>query len=200
MALHPHRLVFALLCLLALLTLPGCSLLPPSLGGTDKQSHEAGVPDDGPLAFTLEVQAPPDITEYLLKNLELQRFRRFPGLQAQELSRLLGAADENARQLLATLGYFSPTLALDMTETPEASAEAAHAIVFKIEPGAQTQIASVAIQVTSPDADTKEGAGQRARIEKQWPLGVGRCQRPRLAHAAPAPLSDGTHHQQPRRH
>lgn len=175
MALHPHRLVFALLCLLALLTLPGCSLLPPSLGGTDKQSHEAGVPDDGPLAFTLEVQAPPDITEYLLKNLELQRFRRFPGLQAQELSRLLGAADENARQLLATLGYFSPTLALDMTETPEASAEAAHAIVFKIEPGAQTQIASVAIQVTSPDADTKEGAGQRARIEKQWPLGVGQA-------------------------
>ena len=175
MALHPRRLVFALLCLPALLTLPGCSLLPPSLGGTDKQSNEAGVPDDGALAFTLEVQAPPDITEYLLKNLELQRFRRFPGLQGQELSRLLGAADENARQLLATLGYFSPTLALDMTETPEATAEAPHAIVLKVELGEQTQIASVDIQVTSPDADAKQGTGQRARVEKQWPLGVGQA-------------------------
>ncbi len=169
---NQRRLIFALLCLLAL---SGCSLLPPSLGGPEKQSNEAGVPDDGPLAFTLQVQAPPDITEYLLKNLELQRFRRFPGLQAQELSRLLGAADENARQLLATLGYFSPTLALDMTETPEATAEAPHAIVLKVEPGAQTQIASVDIQVTSPDADTKEGTGQRARIEQQWPLHVGQA-------------------------
>ena len=164
----------------ALLGLQGCSLLPPSLGGPDKQANEAaGVPDDGPLAFTLQVQAPPDITEYLLKNLELQRFRRFPGLQAQELSRLLSAADENARELLATLGYFSPTLALDMTETPEAEAEAPHAIVLKVEPGPQTQIASVKIQVTNPNSDAqesaKEGATQRARVEQQWPLNVGQA-------------------------
>ena len=167
------------LLFLALLGLQGCSLLPPSLGGPAKQANEAGVPDDGPLAFTLQVQAPPDITEYLLKNLELQRFRRFPGLQAQELSRLLEAADENARELLATLGYFSPTLALDMTETPGAEAEAAHAIVLKVEPGPQTQIASVSIQVTNPNSDAqesaKEGTMQRARVEKQWPLHVGQA-------------------------
>ena len=175
MALHPHRLVFALLCLLALLTLPGCSLLPPSLGGTDKQSHEAGVPDDGPLAFTLEVQAPPDITEYLLKNLELQRFRRFPGLQAQELSRLLGAADENARQLLATLGYFSPTLTLEMKETPDA--EAPRSIGLTVEPGPQTLIREANIDVTGPDsgpeAASAEGAPQRARVQNQWSLAPG---------------------------
>ena len=177
MALHLRRLVFAWLCLLALCALAGCSWLPPSLGGTEKESSEAGAPDNGALAFTLEVQAPPDIQAYLLKNLELQRFRRFPGLQGQELSRLLGAADQNARQLLATLGYFSPTLALDMTETPEATSAAPHAIVLKVEPGAQTQIASVDIQVTSPDAETEAKAGnsQRARVESQWPLGVGQA-------------------------
>lgn len=165
-----------LFALLGLLGVQGCSLLPPSLGGPEKSDPDAsGVPDDGPLAFTLEVQAPPDITQYLLKNLELQRFRRFPGLQAQELSRLLAAADQNARELLATLGYFSPTLTLDMAETPEAGAEAAHAIVLKVEPGPQTQIASVNIQVTSPDADAKEGSLQRARVEKQWPLNAGQA-------------------------
>ncbi len=176
-ALRSALLLFALL---GLLGVQGCSLLPPSLGGPEKSEPDAsGVPDDGPLAFTLAVQAPPDITEYLLKNLELQRFRRFPGLQAQELSRLLAAADQNARELLATLGYFSPTLTLDMAETPEAGAEAAHAIVLKVEPGPQTQIASVSIQVTNPNSDAqesaKEGAMQRARVEQQWPLHVGQA-------------------------
>ena len=173
-ALRSALLWLALLCLLAV---SGCSLLPPSLGGPDKKANEiAGVPDDGPLAFTLEVQAPPDITQYLLKNLELQRFRRFPGLQGRELSRLLGAADSNARELLATLGYFSPTLALDMVETPEATAEAPHAIVLKVEPGPQTQIASVNIQVNSSNSahsEAQEGALQRARVEQQWPLVPG---------------------------
>ena len=103
------------LLLFSLLGLQGCSLLPPSLGGPkDKAPDVSGVPDDAPLAFTLDVRAPEDIDVYLTKNLELQRFRRFPGLEARELSRLLGAADDNARELLGTLGYFSPSLTLEM--------------------------------------------------------------------------------------
>ena len=163
-------LLLSALLWLALLGLQGCSLLPPALGGPEKPNSEAGVADDAPLAFTLDVQAPPEMAAYLIKNLELQRFRRFPGLQAQELSRLLGAADDNARQLLATLGYFSPTLTLELTETPAADAAAPLAIVLQVEPGPPTKVAAVNIHVTSPDGDAKEGAAQRVRVEKQWPL------------------------------
>ena len=164
------------LLLLMLLGLQGCSLLPPSLGGpADKAPDVSGVPDDAPLAFTLDVRAPRDIDVYLTKNLELQRFRRFPGLEARELSRLLGAADDNARELLATLGYFSPTLELEMKETPEA--EAPRTIVLTVEPGPQTQISDVKIEVTGPDtgpsAQSAEGAPQRARVKKQWSLAPG---------------------------
>ena len=156
------------LLLLSALGLSGCSLLPPSLGGPkDKAPDVSGVPDDAPLAFTLDVQAPEDIDVYLTKNLELQRFRRFPGLEARELSRLLGAADDNARELLATLGYFSPTLTLEMKETPDA--EAPRSIGLTVEPGPQTLIREANIDVTGPDsgpeAASAEGAPQRLRID-----------------------------------
>ena len=164
------------LLLLSVLGLSGCSMLPPSLGGPkDKAPDVSGVPDDAPLAFTLDVRAPEDIDEYLTKNLELQRFRRFPGLEARELSRLLGAADDNARELLATLGYFSPTLTLEMKETPEA--EAPRTIELTVEPGPQTLISDAKIAVTGPDsgpsAESAEGAPQRARVQNQWALAPG---------------------------
>ena len=164
------------LLLLSLLGLQGCSLLPPSLGGPkDKAPDVSGVPDDAPLAFTLDVRAPEDIDVYLTKNLELQRFRRFPGLEARELSRLLGAADDNARELLATLGYFAPTLTLEMKETP--GAQAPRRIELTVEPGPQTVIKEAQIAVTGPDsgpeAAAAEGAPQRARVKNQWGLAPG---------------------------
>ena len=171
--------LWSALLLAALLGLSGCSLLPPSLGGPGKAPEVTGVPEDAPLAFTLDVQAPKDIAQYLTKNMELQRFRRFPGLQARELSRLLGAADDNARELLGTLGYFSPSLTLEMIETPETpeapETEAPRRIVLTVEPGPQTQIASVDISVNSPDGEATEGALQRTRVERQWPLMPGQA-------------------------
>ncbi len=164
------------LLLFSVLGLSGCSLLPAALGGPgDKAPDTAGVPDDAPLAFTLDVRAPRDIDAYLTKNLELQRFRRFPGLEARELSRLLGAADDNARELLATLGYFAPTLSLEMQETPDA--EAPRSIVLTVDPGVQTRIREAHIEVTGPDmgpsAASAEGAPQRARVQNEWSLPPG---------------------------
>ena len=164
------------LLLFSLLGLQGCSLLPPSLGGPkDKAPDVSGVPDDAPLAFTLDVRAPEDIDVYLTKNLELQRFRRFPGLEARELSRLLGAADDNARELLATLGYFAPTLTLEMKETP--NAEAPRTIELTVEPGPQTVISTTSIAVAGPDSGADvalvEGAAQRERVKNEWSLAPG---------------------------
>ncbi len=164
------------LLLFSLLGLQGCSLLPPSLGGPkDKAPDVSGVPDDAPLAFTLDVRAPEDIDVYLTRNLELQRFRRFPGLEARELSRLLGATDDNARELLATLGYFAPTLTLEMKETPDA--EAPRTIELTVEPGLQTVISTTSIAVAGPDSGADvalvEGAAQRERVKNEWSLAPG---------------------------
>ena len=78
-----------------------------------------GIDTSGPAAFTLEVEAPKEMRELLEKHLELKRFRYQPDLQRRELTRLLGATDANVRELIGTLGYFSPTVTVELTDTPK---------------------------------------------------------------------------------
>ncbi|MBF0754853.1 outer membrane protein assembly factor, partial [Jeotgalicoccus nanhaiensis] len=138
--------------------LQGCSLLPGARDKADSDDNtstlasDAGVAGEGAEAFTLEVQGPDAVRDLLTRHMELQRFRRLPGLQASELSRLLGAADANARELLGTMGYFSPTLTIALKETP--GGPAPRAITVDVDPGPQTRIASADIAFTGPEADS----------------------------------------------
>ena len=62
-------------------------------------------------SFEIEVRsANRDVRELLQRHLELQRFREVPDLDDAELQRLLRLAERDARQLLGTLGYFTPRL------------------------------------------------------------------------------------------
>ena len=98
------------------LLLQGCSLLPQkdaaaangSAAVTSGAPVRSGADDKAAQrdAFSIDVKAPPNIADYLTRHLELQRFRQLSDLTATEISRLLGAADANTRELLGTLGYF----------------------------------------------------------------------------------------------
>ena len=70
-------------------------------------------------------------------------------LSAAALVCLLGAADANARELLGTMGYFSPTLTIALKETPGGLAP--RAITVDVDPGPQTRIASADIAFTGQD-------------------------------------------------
>ncbi|MEG0557898.1 MAG: POTRA domain-containing protein, partial [Comamonas sp.] len=91
--------------------LGGCSLLSPK----DKDADPAIAVATGDPAFTLEVDARKEIRELLEKHLELKRYRYQPDLQRRELTRLLGATDANVRELIGTLGYFSPTVTVELS-------------------------------------------------------------------------------------
>ncbi|MCB1977917.1 MAG: BamA/TamA family outer membrane protein [Burkholderiaceae bacterium] len=165
-----RRLVWPLLLLLAS-TLTGCGLLSPQ-----KQASLPGAaPNPGAAAFSLQVRAPDEVRDYLVKHLELQRFRAFSDLQERELSRLLGAADANARELLATLGYFSPDIQIDLTDTPD-GAGAPRAVVVTVDPGERTRVESLDLQFRG---DIEAGhAGQtttrqEARARAAWTLSPG---------------------------
>ena len=119
----PTPAPWSALLLLGALGLQGCSLLP--LGGTGGDTDATGTPvvagsvaGSAAPSFAVEVRAPDEVRETLERHLELQRFRNLPDLQAAELQRLLGAADANARELLGTMGYFAPTITVELTETP----------------------------------------------------------------------------------
>eukprot|EP01031_Cornospumella_fuschlensis_P050868 gene50868-62214_t len=55
---------------------------------------------------------------------------------------LLGAADANARELLGTMGYFAPTITVELTETPDSKA-GPRTVVVTVQPGPQTRIVPV---------------------------------------------------------
>jgi len=84
------------------LLLQGCSLLPKDesapVGGAPVQSSAR---DTRKEAFTVDVRAPDAVRNYLLRHLEIQRYKQVDDLGASEVSRLMVAAEANARILVA---------------------------------------------------------------------------------------------------
>jgi translocation and assembly module TamA len=122
-------------------------------------------------AFDITVRAPTAVRELLEKHLELQRYRAVPDLDETELARLIVLAERDVRNLVGTLGYFSP----DIRITREGALNQRPTIVVAVDPGEATLTGAVAINFTgdiaqSLDADAR---AQRERIERNWRLPAG---------------------------
>ena len=150
------------------MVLQGCSVLSPRPGA---EPAAAVTTEDQP-AFSLEVKAPDSVRDTLERHLELQRFRLLPDLQNEELRRLLHAADANARELLGTLGYFAPTIAIELREA--AAPQPPYAVTITVEPGPQTRVTQADIRLTE-GAETEPDARVRQlqRVKSNWSLPAG---------------------------
>ncbi|MGN8078591.1 autotransporter assembly complex protein TamA, partial [Variovorax sp. 22077] len=129
-------------------------------------------PGDKRDAFTVDVRGPEAVRDYLRLHLELQRYRELDDLGATEISRLMVAAEANARELLATLGYFTPTLTLELNETPQGE-KAPREIVINVSPGELTKVSNVQISYAGPIADDPAAESQRDTIRTAWALRAG---------------------------
>ncbi len=158
---------------LATLLLQGCSLLqkkeelpgPSPVQGSSRAVHRE--------AFTLTVKAPDAVREYLNRHLEIQRYRGIDDLGETEVSRLMVAAEENARELLSTLGYFTPSLTLELRKTPT-SASAPLEVEIAVEPGVQARVDQVEIEFQGAAGIDSAAEGQRQAIRSGWALPPGR--------------------------
>ncbi|WP_436147380.1 autotransporter assembly complex protein TamA [Acidovorax sp. LjRoot194] len=180
-AISPTPALWPALLLVGVLGLQGCSMLRP---GVDKDEGD-NASGTGPViaessspSFAVEVRAPDAVRGTLERHLELQRFRNLPDVNASELQRLLGAADANARELLGTMGYFAPTITVELTETPDSKA-APRTVVVTVQPGPQTRIASADIDFSANPAanpeDVKASARQQQRVQRNWSLSPGQA-------------------------
>ncbi len=122
-------------------------------------------------AFTVEVRAPDAVRDLLQKHLELNRYRAVTDLSESEMTRLLVLAERDARNLVATQGYFSPTVRVskngDMGQQPT--------VVVEVELGSRTNIAKVDIDLRG-DIETTLNKGaieQRQQLRKSWKLKEG---------------------------
>ncbi|SOD24185.1 autotransporter secretion outer membrane protein TamA [Variovorax sp. YR752] len=174
------------------LLLQGCSLLPKKEAPEDNKpaaglvrsgaADSTAATDDGKDddkkktdkrdAFTVDVRGPEAVRDYLKLHLEIQRYRELDDLGATEISRLMVAAEANARELLGTMGYFSPTLTLELNETPE-STKAPREIVITVSPGESTKVSNVQISYGGPIANDATAEAQRDSIRTNWALRAG---------------------------
>jgi len=140
----------------AVLSLLGCAspAVPPT-GGSDTSAA----------TFELEIQAPSAVEPLLSRHMELQRFRTLSDLAPSELERLIAAAPADARQLLATQGYFAPTVNVSRTdETPPR-------VRLTVDTGPRTAIASVALSLEGDDSP--DTTARLIALREGWTLPVG---------------------------
>ena len=160
------RLAFflpALLVLALLLASPARSLAQTAPAAADASGGQSG-------AFTLEIQAPADLSDLLTRHLELQRYRELTDLGEAELLRLMAAAEQDARKLAATLGYFAPEISL--TRVPSAPGQA-RVVRLVATSGQATTVAGVRIVFTGAISTDVAAQGQRQQIENSWSLRQG---------------------------
>lgn len=122
-------------------------------------------------AFDITVRAPTAVREMLEKHLELQRYRAVTDLDEAELERLMVLAERNVRNLVGTLGFFSP----DIRITREGGVNERPVIVVAVEPGQATVIGPVALSFAGDIADSpdSDAIAQRREIERDWRLPTG---------------------------
>lgn len=126
-------------------------------------------------AFDIVVRAPPqfkDLRELVELHIELQRYRAVTDLDDSELARLIVLAESNVRNLVGTLGYFSP----DIRITRESGVNQRLTIAIAIEPGEPSVIGEVKVDflgdiAQSTDADA---INQSESIRRDWRLPAGR--------------------------
>lgn len=141
----------------------------------EAETADAATPGDAAqedLSFRFDVVSENrSVARHLERHLDIQRFTSFPDLQPGELRRLQDAAESNARDLLAALGYFDPQLALRREDDKDEPGSLR--IIMDLEPGEQARIGSREIHFAEPMGSDEQGEEQRRVIRRDWLLDEG---------------------------
>ena len=138
-----------------------------TLSALAQERADAGA---GGAAFELQIHAPDAMRELLAQHLELMRYRDLTDLGDTELQRLLLSAQQDAQELVATLGYFSPEIRF--TLQPPAPGKVLRHIDLDVLPGPQARITSVNIVVDGPIAQDPASAARQRALQAEWQLPV----------------------------
>ena len=123
--------------------------------------------------FDVTVEAEGALRAFLLRHLELMRYRTLADLDAVELERLLARTEDNLLDLLGTLGHFAPQLRIDGPvpggPTPLGT------VRITVEPGPQTRVASADVYFRGDIAENPQAADQREAIRGALGLRPGQA-------------------------
>jgi len=119
--------------------------------------------------YSVEMNVPEAQRKLLVEYLDIYQWRDNPRMNPEQLRLLFSKAPDNIRELLATEGYFSPTIDSALEDT--AGKWLAR---FTVEPGEPVRVASFDVQVRGAFADGSETNVARLRsLRDRWSLPVG---------------------------
>ena len=182
----------ALAALLGTLALPGCALLhgdqateraPAATGASAAPEHPA---------FDIRVDCDDKtLRELVARHNQLQRYRAIADLDDSEFARVMAQTEADVRNLLATEGYFNPTVQVRREGAAVAAPTASNAatadapdgtlasarptVVIGIEPGPATTVQRVTLAFEGDLASSTEADAvkQREGITGHWGLTEG---------------------------
>jgi translocation and assembly module TamA len=129
--------------------------------------HAAAWAQSAKFAWRIVLDAPDHVRPLLEKHMAIYRYVGRPEVDAELLEHLIRRAPADARQLLATEGYFSPQV--EVRGTPAEDATIVH---VRVVPGVPARVTTVDIRVDGAIATDPAGPARIGRIHGNWPLPV----------------------------
>jgi translocation and assembly module TamA len=121
------------------------------------------------LNYTVRIDAPRDLTELLENNLDLIRWRGNPRVDLDQLQRLVRAAPEQVKILIATEGYYTPKVSagLDTGVSPPVAR-------IIVDPGPPVLVGDVDLKLAGfATPGTADQPFDAADLRRRWSLPVG---------------------------
>jgi translocation and assembly module TamA len=156
---------------LALMLLTGVPTLVQAQVSTSPDQSVSAPAAPSNSTFTINIDAPDDIKDLLTRHLELQRYRDLTDLSEDEMDRLMSLAEQDARKLLGTLGYFSPTITVQ--RQPVSVSTQPPKVNVSVLPGEPTRVGQVQILFSGAIATDPQATAQRELILSSWLLPAG---------------------------
>ncbi|MFC5459677.1 autotransporter assembly complex protein TamA [Massilia niabensis] len=129
----------------------------------------SGQTPNGPVKYTVRIDAPGRLDNLLEDNLELLRWRGNPRVDLDQLQRLVKEAPEEAKTLIATEGYYSPKI----TATLDTSG-ATPVVRIGVDPGQPTLVSDLDLVLQGFVIFEGGGAPYDAgALRNRWSLPVG---------------------------
>ncbi len=129
--------------------------------------------DDAKSGYRVVIDAPSALRDALQASLDLVRWQSFEDVTRDLLERLMREALDQAKEILAAEGYFSPVVKVAIDDAARA-ADGRLTVKVQVDPGAATRVSKVAVRITGPAAtDVPAGTDAAAKAQGGWRLPIG---------------------------
>ncbi|QBE63236.1 autotransporter assembly complex protein TamA [Pseudoduganella lutea] len=119
------------------------------------------------LQYNVRVNAPGDLDDLLEENLDLLKYRGNPRTDIEQLRRMVRTTPAQANTLLATEGYYSPTVNVQLDESGTSPQ-----VTVDVTPGEPVLVGAVEI-VLNGFASNPESPFDKEALKASWPLAEG---------------------------